>query len=550
MTTYVYGPTPDEVIIGGGGGGGGSATLPGITPVPPSGDTSGVTDTAAIHAARDLAAAGTIIQLQPGGTYTVTGLVMNKRQSWHAHGATIKLANASNQHMVNITAVGCRVRGGEWDGNRANQTSTGLWGIIANTVSDTILEEVYVHSVNGTCIASWDSDNSRMYRCRANDPTPGGTGIYANCQTANRSIIHITDCVVDRSSESTAVTGRGIKVDRSNASFTMSDIKITGLVKMPAANNAGAICVECWGGCQNVNIDVETEGGGMGVSCDGLDTGKVRFSSRGALQNGIEIATVAKHLSVTGTVDGQGVCGAGVQITNTTCEEVTLDVQVDNCYSRCIKAQNASNFTIKGTYRMRASGQNGMEIIGSSDLHFAAELDGRNDAGVATAQDGIDIDHSSSVTGFLKIAHFTRAAVGFYSFSVGFKVDNVSLWGSITDCGATPVQNFGFSSAADLGTNVRFHFDTDQFAPNVASAAALSLPWHTPAVKVTGTTGITSIPAAQTQKGREVTLIFTGALTVTSGSNLILNGNFTTAANSVLRLLSDGTNWYEVSRKP
>jgi hypothetical protein len=43
-------------------------------------------------------------------------------------------------------------------------------------------------------------------------------------------------------------------------------------------------------------------------------------------------------------------------------------------------------------------------------------------------------------------------------------------------------------------------------------------------------------------------LRFAGILTVTDGSNLKLAGNFTTAADSTLELVCDGTNWIELGR--
>jgi hypothetical protein len=73
------------------------------------------------------------------------------------------------------------------------------------------------------------------------------------------------------------------------------------------------------------------------------------------------------------------------------------------------------------------------------------------------------------------------------------------------------------------------------------------LPHDADIVPISGTTGITSISAVG-QIGRTVNLQFADALTVTDGSNLVLNGNFTTAANATLTLTCDGTNWYEVAR--
>lgn len=86
---------------------------------------------------------------------------------------------------------------------------------------------------------------------------------------------------------------------------------------------------------------------------------------------------------------------------------------------------------------------------------------------------------------------------------------------------------------------------------DVASAAALNIGedgWY---FHVTGTTTITSIEARLA--GQEVTLHFTGALTLThNATSLILQGgtNLTTAAGDVLTFVSEGSgNWREKSRR-
>jgi len=81
---------------------------------------------------------------------------------------------------------------------------------------------------------------------------------------------------------------------------------------------------------------------------------------------------------------------------------------------------------------------------------------------------------------------------------------------------------------------------------SVASAASLTLPPGGTYFYITGTTSITSITASFSE--RTVTLRFEGVLTVTDGSNLILNGNFVTTFNDTITLVCDETNWYEVSR--
>lgn len=63
---------------------------------------------------------------------------------------------------------------------------------------------------------------------------------------------------------------------------------------------------------------------------------------------------------------------------------------------------------------------------------------------------------------------------------------------------------------------------------------------------ITGTNAITSITAKTA--GTVVTLQFDSTATLTDGSNLKLNGNFTGAAEATITLVSDGTNWFEVCR--
>lgn len=101
-------------------------------------------------------------------------------------------------------------------------------------------------------------------------------------------------------------------------------------------------------------------------------------------------------------------------------------------------------------------------------------------------------------------------------------------------------------SGTDFQTTAFFQErSTSASVPSVASAGTLTLPFGR-VVTVTGTTGITSITARPA--GDVVTLIFSGILTVTDGSNLKLSANFTTSADDSLTLVSDGTNWIEVSR--
>lgn len=82
----------------------------------------------------------------------------------------------------------------------------------------------------------------------------------------------------------------------------------------------------------------------------------------------------------------------------------------------------------------------------------------------------------------------------------------------------------------------------------VASAAAISLPVNAKVVNITGTTNITSITTSGGDRGRIVTLVFSGILTFTDGGNLRLGSNFVTSSDDAIILACDGVNWYETGR--
>jgi len=83
---------------------------------------------------------------------------------------------------------------------------------------------------------------------------------------------------------------------------------------------------------------------------------------------------------------------------------------------------------------------------------------------------------------------------------------------------------------------------------NVASSGTLTLGDDGNVFHITGTTTITAITTTNWQAGSEITLIFDAASGMTDGGTLKLNGNLTAAADTVIKLVYDGTNWYEISR--
>lgn len=111
------------------------------------------------------------------------------------------------------------------------------------------------------------------------------------------------------------------------------------------------------------------------------------------------------------------------------------------------------------------------------------------------------------------------------------------------DAGATGTISVGGSSAT-----VRHIPRSTPSKASASDAPVLVLPVESDVITVTGTSNITSIYSVGSWPNRRVTLIFTGILTFTDGSNLKLAGNFVTSADDTITLVFDGTNWYEQSR--
>lgn len=79
-------------------------------------------------------------------------------------------------------------------------------------------------------------------------------------------------------------------------------------------------------------------------------------------------------------------------------------------------------------------------------------------------------------------------------------------------------------------------------------AAATITPGNGNLFQVTGNTNITAITANARDKGRIISLTFTGTPTISDGGNLKLNGAFTPGADDTVTMICDGTNWRELGR--
>lgn len=124
-------------------------------------------------------------------------------------------------------------------------------------------------------------------------------------------------------------------------------------------------------------------------------------------------------------------------------------------------------------------------------------------------------------------------------FNISVSTTNVNI-GNSNDFGAIAAGTQLIGTPANVGV------------ASIASQAQINIPETGDTFIVTGTNGIST--AVFGWAGREVTLIFSGILTITSATgaynDIRLSGNlnFTTAAGSTLTIRHNGVQWYEMGR--
>lgn len=84
----------------------------------------------------------------------------------------------------------------------------------------------------------------------------------------------------------------------------------------------------------------------------------------------------------------------------------------------------------------------------------------------------------------------------------------------------------------------------------IVSSTNIDLPLNGTLILLTGGVSISALSGASSYVGRVITLLFSTNTTVVNGSGCLLAGgiNFSATANDTLTLVSNGTNWVEVSR--
>lgn len=495
----------------------------------------------------------------PRGTYMVSGVTLKSGvELVMEQGAKLKLLSNSNEHVVTIAngATRIAIRGGEIDGNKANNTGGhGISSSSLSTISDLRIIDCYIHDCAVDGVRPGGTTNGFLARGNIleNNGTYAGGGAGLSAENVN----HFTFAGnIARGNFSHGVGVNGVATYGSIVGNECNDNGQANPVGPTADGitgyNAGNLYVTISGNTCSGGNDNGIHWGGKhftitGNTCKGmLRSGIVAISGfgggaavenvtisgntiLGAGDNGIRIE-LATNFAISGNTIAD--CGAhGITIdsggANNTQGSVTGNVCADNAASG-IRVNLADNIDFAAN-TLRNNGSFGYGLSGCSDCSIV----GGTVSG--SGSDGILLNNTSRV-----------------------QVTGVHVRGNrycVEEAGSADYNTFSggdFRNNTDdklylIGANTQWRGSPNSDVTSVASAAALPVPIGADMFDVSGTTTVTSL-TGQNWRGRTITLRFLGVLTFTDGGNLKLAGNFVTTADDTITLRGDSTNWYEMSR--
>ena len=433
----------------------------------------------------------------------------------------IKLANASNVHVIagsGLTDV--MVSDMTIDGNKANQTVNAA-GVRVTTCTNVRLVRIYAH----------DCEQDGFYISGSTDVT------VSECISINNG----------RNGYSCGDSnGRSVRVSfQSCMSSGHSDAGDIGFALEPASFSSVI-------GCKSV-------GDFRGITCLGASTDDSTYNTIEANQiidflgTGINVQpgtsgsshnVVADNVLKPGSAATEGIVLTAA--TDVTVRGNRIGPLTANNSVGIVALTSLTRFKIDGNH-IHSSHRHGIQVAGG----VRGTIDGntvRNPSGETdNTYDGIRVADTTDTSICGNNVHDDRGGAGNnmnYAIQSTGSSDRLAVTGNQMQGGN---QSIGI---ALVGTANVVSGNQPQVVPTVASATTITLPSHADVVFVSGSTTITSVTASR--PGRTVTLIFTGALIFTDGSNLKLAGNFTSAGatndNDTITLVCDGTNWFEVAR--
>ncbi len=356
------------------------------------------------------------------------------------------------------------------------------------------------------------------------------TGAAINLNASDNNVVNIgtgtttSTVTIGGAAAQTINVGDGaaaktVTLGSSDSTSTTTLLSGSGALNLNASNNqntnintgssTGTVAV---GGTGVMAIDIGTGGtGAKTISIgDGASTGTTAVKS-GSGGLGLNVSTNHPVNIGTGTTTGTvTIGGAGIQTINigdgAAAKTVTLGSSDTTSTTTLLSGSNGINLNVSN---------NQPTNIGTGTTTGTVTVGG---AGIQTINIGDGAAAKTVTLGSTDTTSTTTISSGSGGISMG---------GIVTLTTDVYVKKGGDATAAnELDIGVGTFFD------------------------VAGATNITSIAAADSIAGRIIVLQFdTNALTISDGNNLKLAGDMvTSAADDTLMLISDGTDWWELSR--
>lgn len=453
------------------------------------------------------------------GTFTIAemALASNLTLQGAGIGATIfKLQNSGNSNVLNGSGkTNITLRDFTIDGNKANQTVAGA-GIRVTTCTNVRIERVHSHDckLDGFYISG--CTDVAVASCISADNTRNG---YSLGDANGVSIrVRFRDCTSSGHSASNAI---GFSIEPGQF------CSVSGCVSVGDYN-----AITCAGGASDASSFNEIVGNTLVdfttaafINLPGTGGSAQNIFANNTLRPG---AAATAGIVITGatdiTVKGNRIAAFGVSTGST-------GIFADTSLTR---------FLIEGNH-IHQCGNYGIIITGATRGVIQGNVIRNCSTNSSGVRDGIRLVDSTdvAVTGN-NVFDDQGSPTTNYALQTTGSSDRITVVGN----------NFrGVSQAAMIlmvGANNQVGKNQGPPIPTVASAATVTLPAHSDIVIISGTTTITSVTASWV--GRVVTLMFSGILTFTDGSNLKLLANFVTTADDTITMYCDGTNWFEMSR--
>ena len=294
-----------------------------------------IDDTAAIHAARDVAGVGGKIVIPPG-TYMVSGLTADVAdQTWEllSNGTVLKMKTGADS-ALSVTADGVTIQGGVFDASNGTLHDWNQHGIIVAAADHVTIRNATIQNSPKHAIYGLNCNDVTVTGCTTTNNW--GSGIYFQNTLAGPSDIAdylITENLIDNSMVTSDDYGgiivRGASLTRTVSRVTISD----NTVRMPSggSNVRENISVTC--GIDWVVDGNIITGGWGGISCEGPQGAIISNNIiRGFHGIGIELGWDVKNVTVTGnSINADGVDkGQGISVSSAGSPSPVQDLTISN----------------------------------------------------------------------------------------------------------------------------------------------------------------------------------------------------------------------------